>query len=63
MVGIKGWEMPERCGECRLRGYIEEIKGDGYSYCSPLGISQVLDYREIHDGVRPDFCPLVEAPE
>lgn len=58
MVGIKGWEMPNSCQECCLKGYvIEDHRGNGFYYCHPSG--KTLDGREL----KPDFCPLVEVPD
>lgn len=54
MVGIKDFEMPKWCGECRM--CIEETTMDDVStYCA------ILNQDITWNGNRVDNCPLVEA--
>ena len=61
MVGIKGWEMPERCSECRCKDWLLGSNDRKRYYCMVSGRAKFIGY-EI-DIPRPDFCPLVEVPD
>jgi hypothetical protein len=61
MVGIKGWEMPEKCADCALCIDVPQMKGKDLWCCGGLEKSPIIE--TFYDGVKPDFCPLVEVPD
>ena len=61
MVGIKGWKMPEKCADCALCIDVPQMKGKDLWCCGGLEKSPIIE--TFYDGVKPDFCPLVEVPD
>ena len=61
MVGIKGWEMPEKCADCALCIDVPQMKGKDLWCCGGLEKSPIIE--TFYDGAKPDFCPLVEVPD
>ena len=61
MIAIKGWEMPERCVDCALCIDVPQIKGKSLWCCGGVEKSPIIE--TFYDGIKPDFCPLVEVPD
>lgn len=56
---IKGMEMPKSCDSCRIMVF-EDTNCVDELYC---GCPIVFEAHPQGVGRRPDYCPLIEAPE
>lgn len=69
MVGIKDWEIPERCGDCCFCDWIMGHGGEWAYYCIVPNrinynrINYIGKYTDIEKPNKPSFCPLVEIEE
>ena len=69
MVGVKGWGMPERCGDCCFCDWVMGYGGEWAYHCIVPNkinynrINYIGGYKDIEKLNKPSFCPLIEIKE